>query len=269
MTRFSTIVMALLAIGTSLLSTLPTRAEQPTDVTSKMAWTDGFAPQVWSISTAFRSQYVFSNGALAYDKFVAQPNLFVKLQNGFTMDVWSSIPVDTSDIGDNFGTELDFTVGWSGEVYGFNLNLNANYYDMYRVFRADESDMWVPTFETSYDFALTPEITVSPYFKLEVNFTTNGATVGETFERLGTRVSWKMNDLVTLAGDTYALYDPGILGGDVAWIGSAEASVLWDVGGGVIVEFPYVRVISPFDSTKGTDDRGTEIIYGAGMTLNF
>ena len=262
MTRFFSIVVTLLVAGTTF-------AQGPSEVNSKVSWKDGFAPQVWSISTAFRSQYVFSNAAVAYDKFVAQPDLFVKLQNGFTMDLWSSIPFDTSDVGDDFGTEFDVTLGWSGEICGTNVNVGIAYYDMYRVFRADESDMFVPFIEASYDFALTPEITMSPYAKIEVNFTPDGYAGGDAFERIGARCAWKMSDLITLAGNTYVLYDPGILGGDVAWVGSAEASILWDVGHGMILELPYLRVIGPFDSTKGADDRGTEFIWGGGLTLMF
>lgn len=228
---------------------------------------EGLTPTSFTLTSVYRSQYVLGNGVVVADRLVVQTDLFLTTKCGLTLDLWTSAPADLSDLGRDYATELDLYLGWSGKVEGFNLSFGADYADMYRTLSVESSDLLILSAEISRDFKLAPSLSVSPFLRVETNFTFDGVVCGDTLPRLGTRFAWDVTDSLSLSGKAMLVYDPGIYGGDSALVGSIESSLSWKLGDNATLEFPYVRYVSPITSVS--DGRRGEFVYGLGISFKF
>ena len=231
------------------------------------SYLDGIRPVGLSLTESWRSKYVLSNGVVAYDHSVAQTDIFLTTKCGLTLDLWGSIPTNLEDIGKDFGTEDDLTIGYTRDLKWFSVAVGVSYYDLHRNFTFDGSDLIVPYLELSKEFKVTKKLCLTPFYKAEMNFNLSGSIKGDTFQRVGVRYGWEVTKYLTLAGQTYMLYDPGVLG-DTAFVGSIEGSAVWNLGWhNVKVELPFLRYEGPV--TGVSDGRKPEFICGAGVSVSF
>lgn len=228
---------------------------------------DGFKVESWSLSSSYRSKYVFSNASVLHDHPVVQTDLFVLTKSGFALDIWASVPANLGSIGEDYATELYPTLMWLGKIGDYNVSLGVSYEDLHPTLSVNGDDFLIFSGEISRDFELTPEVTVSPFFRAEVNFTLDGSVTGDTMLKAGARCSWKINDTVTLSSKAMLVYDPGLWGADVAWVANIEASLLWKIDKHVFLELPFVRYVDPF--TSPNDGRHEQFILGMGMIFKF
>ncbi len=227
------------------------------------------APTSTTLTSKFRSQYVFSNGFVVHDEPVIQTDLFVTFEHGVFADLWTSVPTNLSEIGDNFGTEAMLTLGWKGRVGDYNLSFAVEYEDLHNTLSFEGTDFQIFVGDVSRDFKATDDFTITPFLHLETNFTFDGVVQGDTLPRLGTRLSWHINDIVSVSSQIMAVYDPGILGGDAGWIGNAEAAFNWKIKDNLFLEAPYTRLIQPITAFSDADGRNTEIVFGFGLSYTF
>jgi hypothetical protein len=176
-------------------------------------------------------------------------------------------PVNQHDIGQDFGTELYPTLGYTKKIGEYSLTIGVSYEDLHQVFDFEKTDFLVISGEISRDFQLTPKFSLSPFLRLESNFTFDGQVNGDTLIKPGVRYAWKLSDNISLAGKLMLVYDPGLLSNEVAWVGNAEASLLWKLNEHAILELPYVRYVDPLNSVS--DGRKSDVIYGFGVTFKF
>ncbi len=220
-----------------------------------------------SVSTVYRSQYVLSSGVVCKDEGVVQADLFVQMKSGLTLDLWASAPIDVSDFNKDFGTELDGTVGYTNKFGDYCTSFGLSFYDMKKVGTLSGSDLFCAYLEVSRDFLVRPDITITPYLRLELDFTTDGTVGSDLLPQLGSRVAWHANDRLTVVGKGYLLYDPGMFGADTALIGGVEGKLCWKLAEHVSLELPYLRVVAPL--TDVSDNRDTEFVWGIGLTFSF
>lgn len=239
----------------------PVWAEKPDNFWTKCATVDTV-----DVSTVYRSQYIFSNALVVRDGGVVQPDIYVTTKSGLAFDIWASAPVDLGDFNRDYGTELDLKIKYCTKVGDYNVAIAGAYYDLYQVGSVEGSDFLAVIFDVSRDFKVASNFTLSPYIKVEIDFTTDGQVGGDMLPRLGLRTCWEINKTVSLAGNAFVLYDPGIYGGDVALVGNIEASLNWKLGEHVKLELPYLQVIGPFNDVS--DSRETEFVWGAGVTFS-
>lgn len=260
----------LVLVLVSIFCVVPAFGQESTDsaVTKLMnACAEGLTPTSLTLTSVYRSKYVLGNGVVVADKPVFQTDLFLTTNSGLTLDLWTSVPADLSDLGEDYATEVDLYLGWSGKVGDFNLSLGANYADMYRTLSVESSDLLILSAELSRDFHLMPNLSVSPFLRVETNFTFDGVVCGDTLPRVGTKFAWNVTDSLTFSGKAMLVYDPGIYGGDSALVGSVESSLSWKLGDSATLEFPYVRYVSPITSVS--DGRKGEFVYGLGISIKF
>ncbi len=226
-----------------------------------------FVPKVWSLTSAFRSQYVFQNGYVTSDKPVIQSDLFIGTPSGLWLDIWSSVPTSFSRVGEDYATEEYVTLGWTGKLHGFKLSFSVAYDELYPNMRIDGTDFIILAAEVSRPIEVTSTFHLEPFIRSEMNFTLNGGVRGTTLPRFGSRYIWQITSVVSLSGKGQVLYDPGMLGADEAFIGSIESSLNWKIGKHVSLEFPFVRGVMPL--TNVNDGRRPQLICGAGFSVNF
>jgi hypothetical protein len=259
--------MYCLTITTVLCLASAAFAEDSSFVNPRVSYLDGFAPESVSLTTSYRSKYVFSNGANLYDHGVVQSDLFVKTKCGFTLDIWTSAPTNLENFGQDFGTEGYYTLGYMKKTGDYNLSLGASYEDLHRNFKFEGTDFFILSGEVSRDIKVSETLSISPFFRVEVSTTPNGDVGSDTFLKPGARFSLKLTEFLTLTGKGMLVYDPGIYGGDVAWVGNIESSLMWKVGDHIIIELPYVRGVGALNYVS--DGRKPEAIFGAGLTFKF
>jgi hypothetical protein len=250
-----------------LMSASAAFAEDSSYLNPKTSYLDDFAPESASITTSFRSKYVFSNGANLYDDGVIQTDIFVKTKCGLTLDIWTSVPTNLASIGQDFGTEGYYTLGFMKKLGDYSVSLGASYEDLHHNFAFEGTDFFVFSGEISRDVKLSEALSISPFFRVEVSTTPNGDVGSDAFWKPGARFSLKLAEYLTLTGKAMLVYDPGIYGGDVAWVGNAESSLMWKVGNHFVLELPYARAVGPFNDVS--DGRKPEYIFGAGLTFKF
>jgi hypothetical protein len=228
---------------------------------------DGLQLKTVSITSNIRSKYIFSTAANLYNDPVVQTELFTLTKSGAFFDVWNSLPLDIKTAGDNFGTELYVSAGWLGKVGDYNLVIAAGYEDLYRTLSPEGSDFLIFSTEVSRDFAPSTNLTLTPFGKIEFNFTPDGSTMGTPLTRVGLRYSYKLHECVSLAGKTQVVHDPGLLGADMAFVGNVDAALLWKLGKHAVIELPYIRYVSPINRVN--DGRKGDIVYGCGLSYVF
>ncbi len=240
-------------------------------INPKVSYLDGLAPTSFSLTQSYRTKSVFSNGFVGSEDPVLNTDLFLVTKCGLTLDVWASMPADLSEIGEDFATELDITLGWQGKVGDYNLSASIAYDDLYRTLTPEGSDLIVLATEISRDFKFKlrkeGDLMLSPFARVEVNFTPDGTIHGDALPRVGAKYAWQVNDLLTVAGKAMVVYDPGIAGGDVAWVANVEGSLLWKLGKHAVLEAPFIKYVDPINSLS--DGRKGELVGGVGITFPF
>lgn len=255
-------VVFLFTFGTSAAET-----QQPAVVNPKVSWMPDFGSANVSLTSSVRSKFVNGVGHELYEDAIFQENLFIKLENGLAFDLMLTAPASLDEFNENNATELDLTVGWTGKIDAYNVSFGMTYFDFVDVGTPNDYDVFFPYLDVGHDFKPTPDLTLTPFFRLEPRFTGDGVLQGDLVARVGSRYGWKINDHATLSGRVMLSYDPGLRGGDTAWIGGADAALQWKIGNHLIVEMPSIKVMGPLNDPD--DSRETEVIVGAGFTLKF
>src|SRR5687768_13100000 len=95
-----------------------------------------------STSSRVLTSYVV-DGTVFYDRPVIQNDLTVTWENGLSLNLWHS-----SDFEDGFGSfsntgadEIDYTLGYTRQVCGFELGVSVAYYDLVDL-GEDDGDIW-------------------------------------------------------------------------------------------------------------------------------
>lgn len=103
-----------LGLAVSLVACMPAMAQEE----SESAWS------VTANATA-TSDYVFRGISQSSEKIAFQPSVTVEHESGFYGYVWGS-NVDFDTPGDGINVEVDYSLGWAGDVAdGVNLDLSA------------------------------------------------------------------------------------------------------------------------------------------------
>jgi hypothetical protein len=250
-----------------LLGVTALMAQNTQEVNPYMKYVAGLSLESFTVSSSYRSEYVFSTGATLSDKPVIQTDFFAKTKCGLFLDVWNSLPADLSRTGKDYGTEIYSTIGWMGKVRGLNTSFGFGYEDLHNVLRAEGTDWLILSGEVSRDFTPFSGFTISPFGRVEVNFTLDGETIGESLPKAGARYSFKVTDGVRLAGRAMIVYDPGLAGGDVAYVNNLDGALLWKLGKRCVIELPFVRHVAPL--TQVDDGRKSGVVFGAGVAFTF
>ena len=128
---------------------------------------------VMKIETGIGSGYeIMDKHVPISDEVVAQGSFFYVWDRGFYAGVWGSNNIDSfdSNFGNNSGAELDFIVGWAGDVsHGVTLNVSAAEW----LYPGSSNDFSVLNGKASRKFSLETNHTIEPYVGLEGQWTDN------------------------------------------------------------------------------------------------
>lgn len=210
------------------------------------------------------SSYVLDNGAQVSNQPVLQTNLTLAARSGLYANLFQS---SGSTPG---GSELDATVGWSGELLPtwVSADLNLSYYDLDRVLHGPRGDSAVPLGElratwTVGDHAVAPLLRGLAYLPLDERTGDPDGLVGP-----GVRHAWEVTEWLTLNQRADVVYDTGgLFGNDSGWLTSYAIGASWPITDWCTVDFPGVRISAPL--THFADGRETEVVVWGGLTFLF
>ena len=248
----------------TLAQAAPALTLDTTTLDSQTNCFDGFKPVFASVTESYRSKYVSGAGVIFYDHASLQTDIFVKTKSGIYADIWFTMPSNVENIGSDYGTELDLTLGygWTWDKYNFSLSLS--YYDINRALTFDGNDIFSVIGKVSRDFKVTPELTLSPFLRADTNFKVNGKVSGDTLPRIGIGYAYQATSYLTLCGSVYGIYDPGC-GGKAGPAFSADISLNWKLDDHWKIELPYFRYVKRFTE----NDTYGPVVFGSSLTYSF
>lgn len=247
-------------------------------VATHVACAAGETNSGWGISSVTASSVVadkycaFGSGALFYDNPVLQSDMVVTLNNGAYALLWHSAPVGNSSWNENFASEMDYGLGWSGPLSKFGLkgqagelviDVGITYFDEPGVFSFGPGDVWYSHVK------LTKSIDKVDLFALFENYT---VAPGSTFEG---------GNLYSVGASTFrpvpktplslfcslsCTYDDGGFGFDNGFLlkGCVEAD--WKVTSHISLILPRISYYVPLTVR---DSRETDAVISGGISLKF
>jgi hypothetical protein len=98
-----------------------------------------------SFSSKVLNRYVGETGGVSYDRPVSQNDLTIThIPSGVYLDIWQSISLSHSGRSTNEGNEIDYFIGWSGDMWGIGVDTGIGYFDLITLFNMPAGDLNLP-----------------------------------------------------------------------------------------------------------------------------
>ena len=220
-----------------------------------------------TLSVDWLSEYV-ADGIVFLDKPVVQTDLYVTLPHGIYLDIWHSVGLNDGNFSSDFGDEIDYTIGWSGNIKdNLVLNVGIAYFDLVDV-GTFSSDMVQLYAELSTE-AEVGNLTISPFIELEQHWVVGWPGVEGGLQVItGVRHNTPLFlDDLDLSQRFQITYDSGVAGFDSGFIGEYCAGISWQVTDMMSVTPIQLKISSPLGSMD--DNRETEMVWGFGASILF
>jgi len=220
----------------------------------------GWDPSV-SLRSVVADRYVgSSSGGVVYDKPVLQTDLFIAFQNGIYVDFWNSKSLNSD--WENYGNEIDWSLGWYGLVRGFGLDVGVAYFDEPMGFAFDKQDSWCSHIKVSRDIGLC---TVYGSFENYAVWHNSGTTGGNVYT-IGASKNMEVNKLLSIKSSASTAYDGGPYGRETGFLLHTGAELDWKVSEKLTLVIPEVKLHVPLTVD---DARETEAVVYAGFSYQF
>ncbi len=225
----------------------------------------------WSqtLTIQVKDKYLLGKDIVAYNKPVVQTDLFIPLIKGFYLDLWWSSGFN-KNLNGGFDDEIDYTVGWSGEVKNLNLDLGVAYYNLFNLGRV-AGDILQPYFEFGKSFRIKEQHLLTPYFRTEIYFPVEWKGVDAKRGALifgGVKYEWQALEYLTVSQKLAMVYDTGtFIASDRGFLGDYNLALSWKVTEKMSIDLPTFRAIVPLSNLN--DGRETKTVFGTGITFKF
>jgi hypothetical protein len=225
---------------------------------------DRYVPNTY-LYGGFHSEYVGNDGVVLSTGPVTQDGVVFAWANGAYVGLWGSVPFRSGNNND-YGKEVDVSVGWSGHVWLFNANVTFSHYNLHPVGRINSRDVVSVIGEVS---PRSPwqigETSLTPYLKLEaLNSSGNGIkNATQVFVGLNSRTpignNWTLEQKVQLG------HQPKFPGLSSGWNGYYQLNVTHTFSNGLTVG-PEFRRYQPLGLDGG---RKGENVFGVTFGYSF
>lgn len=212
----------------------------------------------FTLTTTLFNQYLGANGDIFYDGPVIQPDLFIAFPNGLYADVWVSRA--DGNLGEDFGDELDLTVGWSNE----RLDVSAA---RFWVLGGDVAQLKAVFAPWLLDYGANSFILDT---KIEYYWpTASGGPAEGTMLRIGLSYSRQLSERWSLSQRGGVFWDSGAFGYERGYLAEWRGGVSFSWKGMSIG--PVVKFTTPIDLDHDINaaPRSTQWAFGFTVSKNF
>lgn len=258
--------------NTTEVSATPS-SEQPSDTSEDVLGESngGFFDEISAtLSFSVWSQYLANSGGMIFhNKPVIQSDLTISFDNpGIYLDLWNSTGLNGGGFSSDYGDEFDITIGWVYifEDSGISVDVGVSRFDILPVGKISDDDITQPFITISREWQIAENHTIAPYARFEVLWADGGNPNGETYIHFGTTYDIGLTEDLSLSQKFDICYDPGMFGFDSGFIGGYEVGLGLDLDS-MHIDLFQIRVATPLESLD--DDRGTEVVFGAGVSFRF
>jgi hypothetical protein len=222
-----------------------------------------------NLSAKVLNQYVGDTGVVNYNRPVLQNDLTIThVSSGVYLDIWQSISLSRSGVSSNYGNELEYFIGWSGEIFGIGADAGIGYFDLITLFNMPKGDVIQPYIELNKKAELGGHHTLIPYVRVEYGIPAKGNA--KEFKGLyvynGLKHGWQITEYISVNQKAVIIFDDGAYGADRAWVGAYEISSSYRIIEWLAFDLSG-KVIAPF--TKTTDGRKAQFIGSSGFSVTF
>lgn len=223
------------------------------------------------VRTDIWSEYVFE-GLKSSDDPVIQTELLLSMPYGFYVDLWHSAGLNDSDLSSDYADELDYTLGWAGTLADLglgrediNVDIGVIYFDLVDIFKSqDDIIRAYLRFDTE---VMIGDQAVTFYVQPEVNWTVNSDLEGGGGVEFGAEHSIEIVGSLSYDHALRIYYDSGTAGLDAGFIGEYAGGLTWMLNDNINVIPIQFKASTPLEALS--DDRETEIIFGAAIEFSF
>jgi len=233
-----------------------------------------YVPSLTFSSVVANKYLAFGNGATLYDKGVVQSCLDAAFACGLDVGLWNS--VSFKEWNSNYGSELDYFAGWSGDLSklgiasaglsDINLSAGVTYFDEPNVGTFGAKDILYSHIKVSKP--------LSRYFTIMAGYENYVAMPGSPYKGANESLYfWGasagksiFHDRVCLGTSLSAVYDTGGLGCDHGMLLRGHAGADWNVSKHVVFNAVGVNYYVPLSVH---DSRSLDGVVSSGFTLHF
>jgi hypothetical protein len=222
-----------------------------------------------NFSTKVLNRYIGDTGVATYNHPVSQNDLtIIHVPTGFYLDIWQSISTSHSGRSTNYGNEIEYFLGWSGEIAGIGMDTGIGYFDLITLFAMPGGDVVQPYVELTKKINVTDQHAITPYVRAEYGIPAKGNAkeLKGLYVYSGLKHGWQISKDFSINQKVSIIFDDGAYGVDRAWVGAYEISPSYRIIEWLAFDLSG-KVIGPFSNT--TDGRKTQFIGGAGFSVNF
>lgn len=228
-----------------------------------------FGAFTFEIDVTARSLYLGDeNGAIFYDGPVLQTDFQLRHESGLYLGIWISSGFDTEWPSEDWSDEVDYYIGYTKEIGGFEFDASVFWCDDTPVGRSPINDVLIaslsvtaPALLETKTFNVSPNAFISGYWTFgDTEF--EGGVIGG----LGFVATYAPTDSISIDLGAHLVIDDGAYGNDNGSLFRATLAATW----AVTETFSFKPLeITVFTPLSVVDERKTECILGAGFTLTF
>lgn len=229
--------------------------------------TDWFS---FSFDSVWKSKWIAPNGIETHTEPVVHSSLTIGVPHGFYFNLWHSGSADEKflDSENPWASELDYTVGWSGDLMGWlDVDLGVSYWDSGKMLKKDYGDFLYTYVNFSKTFNITPNQSITPFVNIGMynlpmeNWTGDGICL-----YVGARYDIALTEKLSLSITPTFIQDDGTIGADSGNLGSAEATFCYKITENLSVNLG-VKAWTPLEHLD--DNRRTQIVPFAGLSFKW
>ncbi len=221
---------------------------------------------VWpsvTVSSLVANQYLgFGTGNSLSKDPALQTDLLFSFKNGLYVDLWNSRSLNGSWNDGNLGNEVDYGVGWKGDIAPhLNLNVGITYFDEPKALTFGAGDIIYPHIFLTRDFKW---LSVIAGYENYTTMPGSGFKGGNLFSLGISKYQLFCKDRIAVHASVAGVYDMGTLGSSEGFILRGNVGSDWNMTKRLTFNVLGVNWYTPITAH---DRRVTDAVVYSGLTL--
>jgi len=212
-----------------------------------------------------RSKYVGPDGLQFYGDPVLQSSVTVNHKSGLFFDLWYSTGFN-SQFSNDWDDEIDYTLGWSGEVSNFELGSSLSYFDNFKNLNFTYNDVVKGNVHLGYPKQIKPWLRFVPYLDYVTFIVPNKRTpfVGGNLYSIGSGSEIILTNKMKIAPLIQFTWDDGAFGVRSGHFIKLSSNLNWTLS----KHFIWNVLEATFYSPSNRREMKKEFVLGTGLSWN-